>query len=248
MAAKLQCEICGGKLIGKPGGIFECENCGTEYSTEWAKAKIQEITGTVKVEGTVEVTGKVQVDSSANKEALLRRGKLALEDSEWAKAKEIFIEILDADPENAEAYFGLCMAEEKCCDKEAFQKKYSAIDFWSRIKDSKNLIRARQFSSEYESWLSNMDTQRRQEIDQLEKERKKEMAEPILFMLSNAPACRTVCVMLDDAGFTYRKILANENMELTNRLGIRQVPTLVLPDGTKYVGPGTIKLFLKDRL
>ncbi len=22
MAAKLQCEICGGKLIGKPGGIF----------------------------------------------------------------------------------------------------------------------------------------------------------------------------------------------------------------------------------
>ena len=79
MAAKLQCEICGGKLIGKPGGIFECENCGTEYSTEWARAKIQEITGTVKVEGTVEVTGKVQndgpvkVEGGANKEALLKR-------------------------------------------------------------------------------------------------------------------------------------------------------------------------------
>jgi tRNA(Ile2) C34 agmatinyltransferase TiaS len=63
MPAKLQCEICGGKLIGKPGGIFECENCGTEYSTEWAKAKIQEITGTVKVEGTVEVAGKVQIEN-----------------------------------------------------------------------------------------------------------------------------------------------------------------------------------------
>ncbi|MCR5089802.1 MAG: hypothetical protein K6C08_09850 [Oscillospiraceae bacterium] len=55
-----------------------------EYSTEWAKEKIQEITGTVKVEGTVEVTGKVQVDgpvkvdSSMNKEVLLQRGKLAL--------------------------------------------------------------------------------------------------------------------------------------------------------------------------
>lgn len=59
MAAKLQCEICGGKLIGKPGGIFECESCGTEYSTEWAKAKIQEIQGTVKVEGIVDVKGTV---------------------------------------------------------------------------------------------------------------------------------------------------------------------------------------------
>ena len=62
MAAALQCEICGGKLVGKPGGIFECDSCGMEYSTEWAKQKIQEIKGTVKVEGTVEVTGKVQVE------------------------------------------------------------------------------------------------------------------------------------------------------------------------------------------
>ena len=53
MAAALQCEICGGKLVGKPGGIFECDSCGMEYSTELAKAKIQEIKGTVKVEGTV---------------------------------------------------------------------------------------------------------------------------------------------------------------------------------------------------
>ena len=71
MAAKLECEICGGKLVGKPGGIFECESCGMEYSTEWAKAKIQEIKGTVKVEGTVEVTGKVQLDGPI-KVSLLR--------------------------------------------------------------------------------------------------------------------------------------------------------------------------------
>ena len=77
--AALQCEICGGKLVGKPGGIFECDSCGMEYSTEWAKAKIQEIKGTVKVEGTVEVTGKVQVEGgsvtvegAATKESLRR--------------------------------------------------------------------------------------------------------------------------------------------------------------------------------
>ena len=52
--AALTCEICGGKLIGKPGGVFECDSCGMEYSTEWARNKIQEIKGTVKVEGTVD--------------------------------------------------------------------------------------------------------------------------------------------------------------------------------------------------
>ena len=59
MATKLQCEICGGKLIGKAGGIYECDSCGMEYDTTWVKEKIQQIQGTVKVEGTVEVTGKV---------------------------------------------------------------------------------------------------------------------------------------------------------------------------------------------
>jgi hypothetical protein len=95
MAAALQCEICGGKLIGKPGGIFECDSCGMEYNTEWAKAKIQEIKGTVQVEGTVEVTGKVQIDGpvkvegGATTDSLLKRGNMALEDSDWDKAKDL---------------------------------------------------------------------------------------------------------------------------------------------------------------
>ena len=38
--AALKCEICGGGLIGKPGGVFECEYCGVKYDTSWAKAKI----------------------------------------------------------------------------------------------------------------------------------------------------------------------------------------------------------------
>lgn len=41
--AALQCEICGGKLIGKPGGVFECDSCGMEYSTKWARAKVKEV-------------------------------------------------------------------------------------------------------------------------------------------------------------------------------------------------------------
>ena len=113
MASKLQCEICGGKLVGKPGGIFECENCGTEYSTEWAKAKIQEITGTVKVEGTVEVHGSVQVEGTANKNSLLKRTWISLQDEEWDKAKDLSEQILNIDPECGEGYLLLMLARMK---------------------------------------------------------------------------------------------------------------------------------------
>ena len=41
MASKLVCDLCGGSIIGKPGGIFECVACGTIYNTDWARAKIQ---------------------------------------------------------------------------------------------------------------------------------------------------------------------------------------------------------------
>ena len=162
MASKLQCEICGGKLVGKPGGIFECENCGTEYSTEWARAKIQEITGTVKVEGTVEVAGKVQVegpvqvDSSANKEALLKRGYLSLEDEDWDKAEELFDQVLNMDAQNAEAYLGLAMAELTCENREALQKRYTEPG--SNCRANKELARARKFGAEgMRNWFKQLD-------------------------------------------------------------------------------------------
>ena len=137
MAAKLQCEICGGKLIGRPGGVFECDSCGMEYDTAWAKEKIQEITGTVKVEGTVEITGKVQVDGpvkvegGVNKEALLKRGRLALEDGEWDKAKAFFDQALTLDAEYADAWLGLAMAKLKLKNESGFaglEKGFASVE------------------------------------------------------------------------------------------------------------------------
>ena len=113
MATKLQCEICGGKLIGKAGGIYECDSCGMEYDTTWVKEKIQQIQGTVKVEGTVEVTGKVQVDSQANKDALIKRANLLLEDGDWDEAVRYGNQVLDMDPECAEAYLIKFLAAHK---------------------------------------------------------------------------------------------------------------------------------------
>ena len=172
MAAKLQCEICGGKLIGRPGGIFECDSCGMEYDTAWAKTKIQEITGTVKVEGTVEVTGKVQiegpvkVEGGANKEALLRRGMMALEDRNWNKAQNLFDQVLDLDPQNAEAYLGLCMAEAARSSLDDLLKMYSARAERFQLKKNRNLVRARQFSTEFESLFSRIDQTDSQSSDQ----------------------------------------------------------------------------------
>lgn len=51
--AKLECEICGGRLITSGDGILQCEACGSCYSKDWARTKVQEINGTVSVEGTV---------------------------------------------------------------------------------------------------------------------------------------------------------------------------------------------------
>lgn len=111
--AALQCEICGGKLIGKPGGIFECDSCGMEYSTEWAKAKVQEIKGTVKIEGPVEVTGTVKVEGGASVDSLLKRGWMMLEEEDWDHADEYFEKVLDIQPECAEAYAGKLCVEKK---------------------------------------------------------------------------------------------------------------------------------------
>ena len=136
MAAALQCEICGGKLVGKPGGIFECDSCGMEYSTEWAKQKNQEIKGTVRVEGTVEVTGKVQLDGPVkveggiNFENLLRRGYLALEHENWKDADSFFDNALNYDAQCGEAYLGKLMAQLKVSQRTDLANRCEPINCW----------------------------------------------------------------------------------------------------------------------
>jgi hypothetical protein len=168
MAAKLQCEICGGKLVGKPGGIFECDSCGTEYSTEWAKAKIQEITGTVKVEGTVEVTGKVQIDgpvkvenAGPSAESLVKRGMMELEQlqkaSTWARkgeispfeqkkgeVKSLFIRALEIDPENGGAFWGLYLLNNRWFSTKDAIQHAPDMDYLEDQEDY--FVRARQFA------------------------------------------------------------------------------------------------------
>lgn len=170
--AALQCEICGGKLIGKPGGVFECDSCGMEYSTEWAKAKVQEIKGTVKIEGPVEVTGTVKVEGGASVDSLLKQGWMTLEDSgtgliserrkslseimeSFRRATELFRQVLTIDSQCAEAYLGLVMAASMSDTRDTYAQKYLSV---APGQEDKNLLRAKQFAKgELKEWLDDLE-------------------------------------------------------------------------------------------
>ena len=115
--AALQCEICGGKLMGRAGGIFECDSCGMQYDKTRVQEMVQEIKGTVKVEGTVEVKGTVKLEGPFKVEGMpaqgkyLKRGWILLNDARWAQADECFDKALDCDPECGEAYAGKLCAQ-----------------------------------------------------------------------------------------------------------------------------------------
>ncbi len=68
-----------------------------------------------------------------------------------------------------------------------------------------------------------------------------------LFTTATCPNCKIACATLDKAGVEYEKLLANENKELAEALGIKQAPTLaVVRNGevTKYTGVSDIKKML----
>ena len=66
----------------------------------------------------------------------------------------------------------------------------------------------------------------------------------ILFTRVTCPNCRVAEAMMDKAGFSYEKLIAEENAELCKKYGITSAPTLVITDGesfTAYRGVGEIK-------
>lgn len=89
--AKLECEICGGRLIMSNDGILQCEACGSCYSKDWARTKVQEITGTVQVEGI------------ATTESLLKRAQEYFYTRDFAKAIGYCNRVLDIDPSHSVA-------------------------------------------------------------------------------------------------------------------------------------------------
>jgi len=68
-----------------------------------------------------------------------------------------------------------------------------------------------------------------------------------LFTTATCPNCKIAAATLDKAGFEYEKLLANENKELAEALGIKQAPTLAIVrngEVTKHTGVSDIKKML----
>ncbi len=68
-----------------------------------------------------------------------------------------------------------------------------------------------------------------------------------LFTTATCPNCKIACSFLDKAGVSYNKLLANENKELVEELGIKAAPTLVVVENgnvSKYAGVSDIKKYL----
>ena len=75
-------------------------------------------------------------------------------------------------------------------------------------------------------------------------------AQALLFTTATCPNCKLARAMLEGAGIPYREVLAEEHPELTTRYGVRQAPTLVVPEGGQaqaLAGLGAIKGYADSR-
>ena len=63
---------------------------------------------------------------------------------------------------------------------------------------------------------------------------KPELDGPVLFTRNGCPNCKTSKMMLDKAGVKYSVVNAEENKELTVKLGVKKAPTLLVPNGNGY--------------
>ena len=71
----------------------------------------------------------------------------------------------------------------------------------------------------------------------------------MLFATRTCPNCKQAEKLLGEAGFSYRRVLAEENPELTVRYSVRQAPTLVIEGGeapVKVVGLSAIRGFIEE--
>ena len=68
------------------------------------------------------------------------------------------------------------------------------------------------------------------------------------FATATCPNCKIAAALLEKAGISFEKLLAEENADLATELGIKQAPTLVVTtdDGNaeKYVGVSNIRRYI----
>lgn len=98
---KLKCEACGGTEIKKVGDdIFECQNCGLQYSTSEVKKIFEEVNGTVKI------------DKSSEEENLFSLAMKSFDKGDFKKTIELCEKVLTINLNNEDASIALELCQE----------------------------------------------------------------------------------------------------------------------------------------
>ena len=104
---KLECTVCGGKLIiSADGKTSECENCGAGYTIEAMQQMLTE-----ENPGVVKVTGAVKVSGISDADKLAQNGETFLKLGDWEKSNELYKRIVKEYPENYRGWWGLVQTE-----------------------------------------------------------------------------------------------------------------------------------------
>ncbi|MBP3375683.1 MAG: ribonucleoside triphosphate reductase, partial [Clostridia bacterium] len=84
---------------------------------------------------------------------------------------------------------------------------------------------------------------------QVEKEQGADVNGVLLFATKTCPNCKMAAMFLEKAGIAYEKVYADENVELVERFGIKQAPTLVVAENgvevTKAVNLSNIRKYIE---
>lgn len=228
----LKCEICGGKLTAKSGGIFECEYCGLQYDKTRVQEMVQEIKGTVKIEGTVDVKGTVKIDgpvsieSSNSKNTLLNKAYRQLNEKEFAFCILTLYEILDIDPECSDAHIMLL-----CCtlNRKSLEELSEISDFDFESSRFKNAIKygnseqIKKLNNWKEKVLNNknFDSKNKENTISALEARRKEI-EPLQNMIQ---ICRDVPYLLTPEG-KIRCMEPNNISRIYDHLGIYELKNI----------------------
>ncbi len=128
----LKCGNCGGQLNYKEGdSIAKCPFCGYETN--------------LKNIGEETVVRGIAISDQGKISNLTKRMSLLLEDEDFKKASEVADNILNLDPENADAYLGKLFIDLGIKNEKCITDKYIFLD---TLTENKNYKRVIQFGSE----------------------------------------------------------------------------------------------------
>ena len=97
------------RSLSKVVDYSRCPNCGSSDIRDLTEKELADLKdGILKNGGTRQA---ISINTNASADALIKRGMLFLEDSDWSKADAYFENALDADPTNSSAYIGKMLVD-----------------------------------------------------------------------------------------------------------------------------------------